>query len=73
MRLSQYVETYLNNDGRYTIGTFLHYNLRGRAKSQYADVYEDSLLRSMQYLERIGKVMRCSSVHGGTAWKRATE
>lgn len=72
MRLSQYVDAYLNKNGRYTIGTFLRYTLRGKAK-EYSGGYERSLRRSMERLEQLGKVVRCRSVRSCLAWRRAEE
>lgn len=68
MRDSQYVDDYLRGP-RYTVGTFLAYELAGKAK-RYSDVYARALLNSLERLERAGKVERCRSVTGRESWRR---
>lgn len=69
MKGSQYTESYLNNEGRYTIATFLKYNLRGKAR-EYGGGYFRALQKHLERLLDEGSVEKCSSVHGGIAYRR---
>lgn len=71
-KLSQYTDDYLagnSSRGRgkgLTIGSFLSYQLSGRAK-RWADVYHRSLQRSM---ELTPDAVSGRSAKGGIAWYR---
>lgn len=69
MRESQYIDDYLAHDGRYTVGTFLAYTLRGRAKL-YAGRYKSALENAIARRIRAGTVEPCRSVGGMTAYRR---
>jgi hypothetical protein len=73
MRGSQYTDVYLNctadPETRYTVGTFLHYQLAGKAK-RYADRYERVLVKDLERLRAAGEVDYAPSVHGATAYVR---
>jgi hypothetical protein len=71
MRESQYTQDYLDTtaSGRlYTIGTYLHYQLRGKAKS-YAERYSKALHNSV--IRRGAVPVR--SLKGGTAYRMPEE
>ncbi len=62
---SQYIDDYI--DSGYTIGTFLAYRLRGRAK-RYSDVYARALQRAVNRRIVAGRVIAGRSVGGRTAY-----
>lgn len=68
-RESQYVDQYLDGPA-YTVGTFLTYTLRGKAKL-YSRGYHNALLRSLQQRVIEGAVTIESSVRGRVAFRRA--
>lgn len=69
MSESQYVDSYLDCEGQYTIKTFLHYRLKGRAKD-YSQRYEQALQRAINRRIASGEVKECVSSGNRTAYKR---
>jgi hypothetical protein len=69
MKESQYIEAYLSSEKRYTLSTFLKYQLGGKAK-QYAGKYELALWRAIKRRIDSGEVEPCRSVNGGEAYRR---
>lgn len=69
MRESQYIEDYLATNANrglgngLTVGSFLAYNLRGKAKD-YAQVYAQALVNAINRRDCIA----AKSAHGGTAY-----
>jgi hypothetical protein len=63
MRESQYVESYLYTTGkrRWTPKTYLHYELRGRAKT-YGGGYASALQRALDRRVQAGSVIPVTSV-----------
>jgi len=76
MRESMYLDKYLrrtaNPQTRWTVGTFLAYQLTGSAKNQWADTYQRALINSLQRLVESGEVEKVASVRGGTAYIRSS-
>jgi hypothetical protein len=70
---SQYIEAYLDTTAdpatRYTLDTYLHYALRGRAKD-YAGRYRLALMRAVLRRIAAGTVVEARSVRGSTAYVR---
>lgn len=65
MRESQYADRYI--DSGHTIGTYLHYQLEGRAKS-YAWRYKYALQNAMERRVAAGQAIKGRSVNGGIAY-----
>lgn len=68
-RESMYIEQYLDYDGYYTIGSFLHRVLRGAAKS-YSGRYANALRRALERRIASGEVKTCLSCRNGLAYRR---
>lgn len=73
-RESQYVEPYLEEAARhrYTVGTFLRYRLRGRARD-WSDVYQRSLERALARRLIEGEVVIVRSAKGGDCYLRRVD
>lgn len=69
MKESQYIEEYLRTTRtkRYTIGTFLHYALKGKAK-RYTDVYHRALQAAVNRRVERGEVVAVDSILGQTSY-----
>lgn len=68
MKESQYVGQYLACNGRWTLGTFLAYTLKGTAK-EYSGKYKTALERALLRRVAAGEVEECQSVHKGIAYR----
>lgn len=77
MRGSQYTDAYLNENAKrgflrgLTVGTFLGYNLSGRAKA-YSGRYATALENDLHRREKSGEVVRERSINNGEAFYRLT-
>lgn len=73
-RESQYVESYLRAAAKYlwTPGTYLAYNLEGRAKD-WAARYERALVRALERRQARGEVVAVRSAKGSVAYMRSSE
>lgn len=69
MYTTEYLATTADPATRYTVGTFLAYELHGEAK-RWAARYARALIRDLERLEAAGEVEQCRSVRGGVAWRR---
>jgi hypothetical protein len=69
---SMYFEPYLNatEQSRVTVATFLHRELRGKAK-QYSMRYQFALIKALGEAVDRGEVRRVSSVCGAVSYVRA--
>lgn len=74
MRESQYIETYLDTtaERRFTPGTFLAYQLRGRAKTWQAH-YLRALRKSLDRRVATGRVRKVRSERGGVSYIRTED
>ena len=68
MRESQYIDRYLDGP-RYTVQTFLAYQLSGRAR-RYTMQYLRALMRAINRRVADGSVVACRSVHGSVSYRR---
>lgn len=77
MTESQYIGSYLaataNPDTRYTPDTYLHYTLRGSARTSWPGGYARALMRAINRRAEAGTVVAVPSKGGSTAWMRAED
>lgn len=71
MKGSQYTEQYLDASEKYgwTIGTFLKYNLRGKA-AKYTNKYRESLVKDLNRMVKEHRVVYGPSIRNSTAYYR---
>ncbi|GIV51301.1 MAG: hypothetical protein KatS3mg038_3425 [Candidatus Kapaibacterium sp.] len=66
-----YVAQYLRHNAQrarpHTVGTFLAYRIRGRARA-YAGHYKARVIARLESLEAAGQARRVRSACGGVAW-----
>jgi hypothetical protein len=72
MYLESYLRLTANPKTRWTVGTFLAYELTGAARNQWSGGYQRALINSLSRLVESGEVKIVDSMKGGTAYIRSS-